>query len=62
MVISPLAAPYCIFVKRVFITKEDIMNQSVMKTVSGPSQLCHAKVIQTINETPKVVFCSNMNF
>lgn len=38
------------------------MNQSVMKTVSGPSQLCHAKVIQTMNETPEVVFCSNMNF
>lgn len=30
------------------MTKEDVMSQYVMKTVSGPPQLCHAKVIQTL--------------
>lgn len=33
------------------------MYQSVMKTVSGPGQLCRAKVIQTMTETPGMVLC-----
>lgn len=46
-VIQPPGALCSIFVKKVFIIKGDIIYQSVMKTVSGHPQLCHAKVIQT---------------
>lgn len=36
------------------------MYRSVMKTVSGPPQLCRAKVIQTVNQTTEMFFFLNM--
>lgn len=55
-----LAAPCSISVKRAFLTKEDLMCRSVMKTVSGQPQLCHAKVIQTIHKKDEFVFFSKV--